>query len=132
MGKYEEWISAFLAKHNGFVRGKCKEAADGLAASFPELRVAEGFAHWQCPTRSVRDQHWWCVDPAGAVIDPSVAQFGGACVRYEELDLDDPETRSKIPTGPCMNCPGEAYEHRSFCSDACEAAVIADLKTNRW
>jgi hypothetical protein len=122
--KYVEWIKAYVAKNNDFVRGKCQEACSEMRLEFPELRAAAGFAHvtWG------RDQHWWCVAPDGTIVDPTKAQFQFAVVlQYEELDLNDPSTRDLIPSGICPNCGGECYGGESLCSPSCERAYLAYL-----
>lgn len=123
---YADWIAAYVARHNGFVRGKCAQAVEMMVAAFPELRRAGGFAHvsWG------RDQHWWCVAPDGLIVDPTVQQFGppGTPIRYEELDLNDPATRARVPTGKCMDCGGDVYGGDTFCSTECAAATEAYMK----
>ncbi len=126
--RYAEWIAAYVAKNNDFVRGKCQEACTEMRLQFPELRAAAGFAHvtWG------RDQHWWCVTPAGEIVDPTKAQFEyGVVLQYEELDLDDPETRRIVPTGVCPNCSGECYEGAYLCSERCERQYLAYINSER-
>jgi hypothetical protein len=122
---YAEWIEAYVASQpDRFVRGKCDEATRAMVAAFPELRRAAGFVY----CRWGRDQHWWCVAPDGAIVDPTVEQFG-AVFRYEELDLNDPESVKRIPTGVCADCGGDTYEGKYFCSDECERATTAYLNS---
>lgn len=125
--EYAAWIEAFVsAQPNRFVRGKCAEATLAMIEAFPELRRAAGFVHctWG------RDQHFWCVTPDGTVVDPTAEQFR-AVFEYEELDLDDPETQRRIPTGRCLDCGDDVYEGKSFCSEACEASTRAYLNGPR-
>lgn len=122
--EHAEWIVFFESACAYFVRGKCKQAATKMAREFPELRVAAGFAHWNAG-REIRDQHWWCVDTDGTIVDPTRAQFTGP-VMYEELDVNDPKTRALVPTGRCMDCGRDVYNHDRFCSRACADA------TERW
>ena len=124
--EYRKWIAEFVAAHNDFVRGECAKATTAMVEAFPELRRAAGFAHWMA-NRPIRDQHFWCVTQDGVIVDPTAVQFGGSPVHYEELDLDDPETQAKIPTGACMNCGDDVYEGAYCCSDRCERAVYADM-----
>lgn len=131
--EYQAWIDAFVRSHNYFVRGLCGEATKQMMKAFPELRRACGFAFWVCPTRLVRDEHFWCVTPDGTIVDPTVSQFGGAPVRYEELDLNKPEDVARLPTGKCMWCGGDCYNGRtSACSDECEEALNADIREWEW
>lgn len=125
--RYAAWIETFVAAQpDRFVRGKCDEATAAMVEVFPELRRVAGFAHctWG------RDQHWWCVAPDGAIIDPTAAQFA-AVFAYEEIDLDDPEAQRGIPTGRCMDCGGDVYVGAVFCSEACERATRAYLNGAR-
>lgn len=124
---YADWIENYVARHDDFVRGKCDRATKEMVEAFPELRRAAGFAHvsWG------RDQHWWCVAPDGSVVDPTASQFGTRGVlRYEELDLKDPATRGRVPTGRCMDCGDDVYNRDTFCSPECEAATTAYYARN--
>lgn len=127
--QYAVWIDAFVHRFNNFVRGRCDQATIEMVATFPELRRVAGFAHWFASNgRPIRDQHWWCVAPDGTVVDPTFAQFLPP-VRYEELDLNDPDTEARIPTGVCMNCGEDAYEGRYHCSDECEEVTLAEFNS---
>jgi hypothetical protein len=124
--RYLAWIEEYVSKQpSRFVRGKCDAATKEMVAAFPELRRACGFVYcaWG------RDEHWWCVDPAGAIVDPTAEQFH-LLSEYEELDLTKEEDVARIPTGKCMNCGGPCYGGRgSACSDECEAELIADMQS---
>lgn len=120
---YEEWIENYVSRQpERFVRGKCKDACSEMRLQFPELRAAAGFVYctWG------RDQHWWCVTPDGTVVDPTKEQFQRVFM-YEELDLLDPNDRARVPTGVCMDCGGDVYESKTFCSDQCESDYMAYL-----
>ncbi len=124
---YAAWIEAYVsAQPDRFVRGKCAEATAAMIEAFPELRRAMGFAHctWG------RDQHWWCVAPDGSIVDPTIEQFLSVC-SYEEIDPNDPEALRGVPTGVCMDCGGDVYEGKTFCSEACERATLAYLNGDR-
>lgn len=126
---YDRWIQAYVARYNGFVRGKCQPATLEMQAAFPELRIAAGFAHvsWG------RDQHFWCVAPDGSVVDPTAAQFQ-LPIHYEELDLNDPKTRELVPIGKCMNCGEETYVaslSADMCSQKCADDFVAYLQKER-
>ena len=53
-------------------RGKCKEMCEQLITEQPELTLVRG--HYVCPVWGSQE-HWWCIDIEGRVIDPSVRQF---------------------------------------------------------
>lgn len=122
---YAEWIEAYVSRQpERFVRGKCKEACAEMRLQFPELRMASGFVYctWG------RDTHVWCVTPDGKVVDPTLEQFQRVYT-YEELDLSNPEDIARIPTGVCMDCGGDVYDEKTFCSDACESDTLAYLNS---
>lgn len=122
--EYQAWIEAYVASQpNGFIRGKCDDATTLMCQEFPELRRAAGFAHvtWG------REQHWWCVTSEGDIIDPTVSQYPGHMVDYEELDLEKDQER--IPTGVCMDCGDDTYGGKTFCSDRCERATLRYLNS---
>lgn len=65
-------------------RGKCQEMAEALAKTDPALRVVRGFYYdpvWG------EQQHWWCQDATGKVVDPTALQFPSAGAgTYQEFD----------------------------------------------
>jgi len=126
---YAAWIRAYVLSEGGFLRGKCGFAARRMVKCFPELRVAAGFVTWAIPSRPIRDQHWWCVTKDGTIVDPTAQQFEGSIVPlvYEELDLNDPATRERVPTGRCMNCARDCYNDKKFCSDQCLEETTSHL-----
>jgi hypothetical protein len=122
---HDEWIAGYVARHSDFVRGRCAEATIEMIGVFPTLRRVAGLARWVAPHgRAIIDEHWWLVDEAGDIVDPTRAQFGGAHVEYEPIDLDDPASLAKVPTGKCMECGGYAYAGAAFCAPACERAYV--------
>ena len=53
-------------------RGKCKEYCEALIAKDPTLKIKRGYYYdpvWE------DQQHWWCVDSKGNIIDPTKDQF---------------------------------------------------------
>lgn len=66
-------------------RGKCKEFCELEIKSNPELRLVRG--HYFCPIWNRNEQHWWCVDKNGEIIDPTSKQFpSNGYGTYEEFD----------------------------------------------
>lgn len=53
-------------------RGKCKELSEYLIAKDSSLRLVRG--HYYCPIWGIQ-QHWWCEDREGNIIDPTKDQF---------------------------------------------------------
>lgn len=73
--KYEQWISKNVPTRAAAVRGTCIGTVARMIVAFPELRATSGTCGGE--------PHWWCVDPAGAIVDPTAHQFGAAA-RYRE------------------------------------------------
>lgn len=96
-------------------RGKCKEFCDKLIAKHPHLTLVRGY--YFCPIWNVEEQHWWCEDINGTIIDPTKLQFGSKGLGiYRKFD----------GTVECSNCgkivAEEDAQHSgrySFCSSRC-------------
>ncbi len=66
-------------------RGKCKKMSEALVTERPELRLVRG--HYFCPIWGRNEEHWWCEDAEGTVVDPTRLQFPSAGFgHYEEFD----------------------------------------------
>lgn len=67
-------------------RGKCKEMSEALIKENPELRLVRGYYYE--PLWNREEQHWWCEDKFGNIIDPTAKQFpsGGITQFYREFD----------------------------------------------
>lgn len=116
---WAEWIEEYVSQQpNRFVRGKCDKATELMVEAFPELKRVAGFVHCSWGL----DQHWWCVSPEGAVVDPTASQFQ-SIYQYEELDPEDPATRARVPTGICLDCGEAVYNGDTFCNERCELAT---------
>lgn len=123
----QEWKDWIAKNVQGTGYGDCAEVTEAMAKEFPELRRVRGF-YW-CHTWGER-QHWWLVDPAGVVVDPTAAQFpskGRGC--YEEVK--DEDLAKRVPIGVCANCGGPIYADSEItdtvCSKSCGDAYIAYL-----
>ena len=53
-------------------RGKCKEYVENAIKKNPSLTAVRGY--YDCPLFG-RQQHWWCIDVKGNIVDPTVKQF---------------------------------------------------------
>ena len=118
--EYVKWIEENV--DTGGYR-KCREVTEEMVRVFPELRRVRG--HYRCLVTDLRYQHWWCVDPSGAIVDPTVAQFtaNGLCEGdYEAWDEGLPE-----PTGKCINCGEFCYNGDCVCSRACADELSAAI-----
>lgn len=123
MNKYEAWIQEYVER-TPFLRGQCDIATREMVAKFPELKRVGGFVYppWG------REQHWWCLAPDGTILDPTREQYPGWCdLGYEAIDLSNPEEAKRVPTGRCMDCGGDVYEHATFCNKTCEEKTRAYL-----
>jgi hypothetical protein len=117
--RYDRWIATHYPP-TADVTGKCAEATAEMAAAFPELRRVRG--HYVCHLAG-RRQHWWLVDEAGAVVDPTRQQFAsGSLGDYEPHDETSPE-----PVGKCMGCGRLVYAESPCqphaCSERCAQLV---------
>lgn len=120
---YQEWINTHVPANP--VR-LCAKMTLLMVAAFPELTRVRG--HYS--GAGLRDPypHWWCVDPAGAIVDPTTAQFpDGGAGWYEPHDESGPE-----PTGKCPNCGSYCYGGDFCCSRRCEieyrAYIMGELR----
>ena len=94
------------------MRGKCREASETLVEKFPELKKVCGFCNGQ--------EHFWCVTPAGEIVDGSAVQFEAPFLEYDEYD----ESRHVIQIGRCMDCGEPIYgkmsdSRKDFCNNDC-------------
>lgn len=89
-----------------------------MLAEFPELTLVRG--HYVCPIWGLRE-HWWLVDSAGVVVDPTAEQFPSkGWGEYIPLPDNAPE-----PTGQCMNCGEYCYDGSWACSKSCNRLLEA-------
>ncbi len=118
---YDEWIKANAPENP---RGLCKEICKRMKGVFPELRLVRG--HFDDPIWGKRG-HWWLLEPAGTVVDPTVSQFpGGGLGEYLPWIEGAQE-----PTGKCMHCGELCYDHARTCSENCSKKLIASLEATR-
>jgi len=115
---YSSWMQqSFEAAY-----GKCAEITLAMAQACPELKRVRG--HYICPIWGERE-HWWLIDSTGLIIDPTAIQFPSkGHGEYIEWVEGTPE-----PTGICPNCGSYCYDNKSFCSDNCELAYMAYLRS---
>lgn len=93
------------------VKARCMEFSNAFVEKFPELRTERGWINSQ--EREAKGwsagEHWWCVDPEGNIVDPSLNQF--AFWREPEklvYKVFNPET-DVIYIGRCHNCGDPIY-----------------------
>jgi hypothetical protein len=104
--------AAWIAENVDEPYGKCREWSRAMASFYPELRVARGW--YDDPIWGQRE-HWWCVTPAGEIVDPTAAQFPTrGMFPYREITDE-----SEVPTGACLTCGDPVYEGAAVCSDSC-------------
>lgn len=111
--EYADWITTVTETY-----GTCREVTEAMAVAFPELTRVRG--HYYCFAWGER-AHWWLVDPAGEIVDPTATQFPskgrGVYIPWEEGDQE--------PTGMCPNCGGNVYDGDACCSDKCDVEYVA-------
>jgi hypothetical protein len=101
-------------------RGRCKEMSEAAIAADPTLTLVRG--HYFCPIWRSDEPHWWCVQPDGAIVDPTREQF--------------PSRGHGIYTPfdgviPCSECGKEMTEDEAdvdgnyaFCSHLCHGRFV--------
>lgn len=124
---YQTWIKNYLARHNGAVLGRCRDATEEMQRDFPELRIRKGHIYdlsWG------QRGHWWLETSDGEIVDPTASQFP-ALMEYEEWKPGRP-----VRVGKCMNCGKDIWEkvetldeeprRRSSCSHECETELLRE------
>ncbi len=105
--------------------GMCQSECDEMIEQFPELRKVRGVVR----TKYGEYGHFWCVDPCGNAVDPTLKQYTDplGCYRYKLSDLleyeeMDESQKDLLPVGKCHNCGELTYytSNTSFCDDRCE------------
>lgn len=81
--KYREWVDA----HVKDTYGTCRETCRDMVGAFPELKRVYG--HYYCFVWGERT-HFWCVDPEGAIVDPTSSQFPSRGVCGYVMDREYP------------------------------------------
>lgn len=117
--KYKPEWTAWIAERYGTyqqARWMCQMASDAMVGRFSELRQVRGIY--------LRGgYHWWCVDQAGNVVDPTAAQYDPTTP--EELiyqEMTDAEVDAMVPSGKCQHCGDSVYRKQGFCSTDCAEA----------
>jgi hypothetical protein len=100
-----------------------------MAAAFPELKRVRGYClaihHHYFAGMLYDHSHWWLLDEAGKVVDPTASQYA----RIEAYNPID-EATFREPSGKCMNCGELVYPpRRNFCDDTCEQAVLGEMNS---
>ena len=101
-------------------RGKCKEFCENLIKENPSYTLTRGY--YYCPIWNTKEQHWWCKDEKGNIIDPTKDQFPSKGIgEYEEFD----------GIVECSECGKEMKEEEAsyysnyvFCSTSCTMRFV--------
>lgn len=132
--EYADWIAAYVAEHQGHVRGYCVDACMEMKKVFPELEYVPGWIE-------AGGEHMWLKTPDEEIIDPTRAQFRSDV----ELKYIPWKPGDEIRGGTCPNCGWDIYIHprsladfkvmggkapddRSVCDDECAKEFDAYLK----
>ena len=102
------------------LRGTCKEACEKLLGDRPDLRLVRG--HYFCPYWDTDNEHWWCVDAEGNIVDPTASQFpSNGHGTYTEFN----------GTVACAQCGADTpedqvygYGNYGFCSTRCAMRFV--------
>ena len=127
MTTYGEWMTDWASKQR-IIRGACGRAVNAMAEAFPELKRVAGWVVFA----GGRSEHFWCVAPDGSIVDPTVSQFSGKLLRYQEFQPGD-----EVRVGRCLNCGDGIFAQiqglddrsaaRSVCTPECAQALEASL-----
>jgi len=124
--KYQTWIKKNYPDRVS-AYGQCKEATEKMVSEFPELKRKSGQIFVLGYDYDVL--HWWCEDPEGNIVDPTIIQYSGggyAVTGYEEYPEDHVARHNE--RAKCMECGQYFYrvdEVKKFspcCSDFCLTA----------
>lgn len=105
------------------LRARCSEFTKLFVEKFPHLKRVSGFYGEYDPEGvGLNEEHWWCVDTDGSIVDPTVKQFTYVQSIYTEYNEDLHQVR----LGRCMNCGEDIFGkisegHKCICSDECAA-----------
>jgi hypothetical protein len=102
------------------LRGTCQKAAESLVATDPSLTLVRG---WYIDAVWGQQEHWWCTDAEGGIIDPTVEQFPTGHI--ESL-------REYLPYNGLHPCPGCGTPVRAedgetgggFCCGGCYGSTV--------
>lgn len=101
-----------------------------FAERFPSLRRVPGY-YYDRPDGWSHGEHWWLVDQAGRIIDPTADQFPtreqGHYVAY------DPRLHC-LPKGKCPCCCASLYssEGQVPCSPGCDEELAREYELEQW
>ena len=102
-------------------RAKCVGWTLAFFEKFPELTRVSGFFKTEHQLEWAKGtEHWWLVDSAGNIIDPTRGQFIAGKEIYKVFD----PLKDEVYLGKCPNC-GEAQYGliaegaKDICSDEC-------------
>jgi hypothetical protein len=122
--QYRNWINNYIQKNNGNVKNHCTFATSEMIKAFPELKREKGYVWVITDFGSKSDEHWWCIDPDGNIVDPTASQYREVCF-YEPYNEKD---HGPLPTGKCMDCGEYVYDNNTFCNKTCEKLTMFYLQ----
>jgi len=91
---YTKWIKSNYPTPHSAIR-QCSEATKLMTTEFTSLRQVKG--HVFVAQNQRVEEHWWCEDFDGNVIDPTRHQWHGPVFDYTEFEGEE-------PIGKCYQC----------------------------
>ena len=100
-------------------RGKCKILAEGECKNNPNLKLVKGW--YYCPIWNTNEQHYWCEDEKGQIVDPTKLQFPskgmGEYKKYEgvfpcsccKTDIKENDAKESLVHGKYIFCTTQCY-----------------------
>jgi hypothetical protein len=110
------------------LKGKCYSWSQKFVERFPHLTLRTGFYG--------NREHYWCTEPDGTIVDPTIAQFHDGEGDPRKYRLFD-ETKDRIYLGKCMNCGQELYGlkaegRKEVCETNAELGVHCQQELERY
>lgn len=97
---YIKWIKLKYPTPHSAIR-QCEQATHLMTKEFPNLRRVRG--HVFVIQNQRTEEHWWCEDFSGNIVDPTRHQWNGPIFDYVEFNGEE-------PTGKCYQCGEFIYE----------------------
>jgi len=115
--KYKDWINEQYPIPMG-AAGMCATATKRMIEAFPELTRVRGWVNGH--------EHWWCVDAAGVIVDPTAHQWTWTVTPDMYQPFVDGVHEEAI--GRCMNCGDYCFASvagadTNACSESCQRAL---------
>ena len=104
---------------------QCFKATEDMSKNFTDLKRVRG--HVFVAQNQRVEEHWWCEDWDGCIVDPTRHQWHGPVYDYIEFD-------GEKPIGKCYRCGKYIYKssckNEFFCKDHQHLDISIKLKNS--